>query len=81
MPVRKKSHSRKKRFKTQKAQNVRKRTRSKYIKKLRRKSILIGGLSIKEKIMAAGEKIMAARNILDNVSKLIKVVIIFIVFL
>jgi len=44
MPVRKKSHSRKKRFKTQKAQNVRKRTRSKYIKKLRRKSILIGGL-------------------------------------
>ena len=62
MPVRKKSHSRKKRFKTQKAQNVRKRTRSKYIKKLRRKSILIGGLSIKEKIMAAREKIMAARK-------------------
>ena len=49
MPVRKKSHSRKKRFKTQKAQNVRKRTRSKYIKKLRRKSILIGGLTERQK--------------------------------
>lgn len=48
MPIRKKSHSTKKRFKTQKAQNVRKRTRSKYIKKLRRKSILIGGAKRRE---------------------------------